>query len=138
VWWDCRQFYGFAVLGAAHAVAAERWKIRLYLRQIPQGMANLHQTAFFVSQITALTRNLAQVPAQQRKRKIVQVFKLNSILGITQGDFPVTTESDSIVEYSMRKTSIFKIGRKLFHGFGCVIRITQRLHKQETVSRRTY
>jgi hypothetical protein len=46
-------------------------KFRLYLQQIPWGMANLHRTAVFVSQITALTRKPAQDPAQQRKRKIV-------------------------------------------------------------------
>jgi hypothetical protein len=61
-------------LGAANAVGTEWWKIRLYLQQILSGMANLHRTAVFVSQITALTRKLAQYRAQQRKLKIVQVL----------------------------------------------------------------
>jgi len=97
--------------GAA-AGRTEGWKFRLYLQQILAGMANLHRIAVFVSQITALTRKSAQDPAQQRKRKIVQVLKFNSILRIAQGNFLMTTESDSIVEYSMIKTSVFKIGRK--------------------------
>jgi hypothetical protein len=58
-------------LGAADAGKTEVDKFRLYLQQIPWGMANLHRTAVFVSQITALTRKPAQDPAQQRKRKIV-------------------------------------------------------------------
>ena len=119
-------------------VKTEVHKFRLYLQQILAGMANLHRTAVFVSQITALTRNLAQGPAQQRKRKIVQALMSNSILGITSGNFQTMIGSDSIFEHSIRKTSVFKTGRKLFHGFGCVIRITQRFHKQEMVSRRTY
>jgi hypothetical protein len=124
-------------LGAADAGETEVHKHRLYLQQIPWGMANLHRTAVFVSQITALTRKPAQYPAQQRKRKIVQVLEFNSILGNTQGNFVMRLKSDSINEYSAIKTSVFKIGRKLFHRFGCVIRITQRLHKQEMVSRCT-
>ena len=113
-------------------------KFRLYLQQIPWGMANLHRTAVFVSQITALTRKPAQDPAQQRKRKIVQVLAFNSILGITLENFVPVPDSYSIFIYSEPKTSVFKIGRKLFHRFGCVIRITQRFHKQEMVSRCTY
>jgi hypothetical protein len=124
-------------LGAADAGETEVHKFRLYLQQIPWGMANLHRTAVFVSQITALTQKPAQYPAQQRKRKIVQVLKFNSILGNTQGNFVMRLKSDSINEYSAIKTSVFKIGRKLFHRFGCVIRITQPIHKQEMVSRCT-
>jgi hypothetical protein len=124
-------------LGAADAGETEVHKYRLYLQQILSGMANLHRAAVFVSQITALTRKPAQYPAQQRKLKIVQVLAFNYILGITQGNFPMTIGSDSIFEYSTIKTSVFRIARKLFHRFGCVIRITQRIHKQEMVSRRS-
>jgi hypothetical protein len=137
VWWDCRQFYGFAVLGAADAVVAGRWKIRLYLRQIPQGMANLHQTAFFVSQITALTRKPAQYPARERKLKLAQVLRFNSILRITHGGFMTTTYNDPIFGYSQQKASFSKMNAICFMAPSSVTEITQHLHKQEMVSRCT-
>jgi hypothetical protein len=76
-----------AALGAAIAGMTELHKFRLYLPQIPWGMANLHRTAGFVSQITALTRKPEQYPAQMRKLKMVQVVLLNSVLGVAERNF---------------------------------------------------
>ena len=45
-------------------------KISVVFPQIPPGMANLSKNSFFVSWITALTRKLAQYPAQKRKPKM--------------------------------------------------------------------
>jgi hypothetical protein len=58
-------------LGAVDAGETEVHKFRLYLQQIPWGMANLHRTAVFVSQITALTRKPAQDGAEKRKLKLM-------------------------------------------------------------------
>jgi hypothetical protein len=71
-----------AALGAAIARTGELHKIQLYLPQIPSGMANLHRTAVFVSEITALTPKPEQYPAQKRKLKIAKVLTRKSILGV--------------------------------------------------------
>ena len=90
-------------------------KFRLYLQQIPPGMANLHRIAVFVSEITALTRKLAQYRTQKRKPKIVKVFALNFILGITRGNLAVTPKRKFLFRYPRSENSIFKIARKFFH-----------------------
>ena len=102
-------------MGAADGGKAELLKFRLYLPQIPPGMANLHRTAVFVSEITALTRKLTQYRAQKRKLKIVKVFEFNSILVITQGDFVIMSSRYSIFRYSRPENAIFKTARNLFH-----------------------
>lgn len=103
-------------MGAADGGKAELHKFRLYLQQIPPGMANLHRTAVFVSEITALTRKLTQYRAQKRKLKIVKVFEFNSILLITQRDFVIMSSRNSIFRYSRSKNPLFKNERNLFHG----------------------
>src|ERR1700753_171341 len=70
-------------------------------------MANLHRAAVFVSQITALTRKLAQYPARERKLKIDQVLGFNSILGFTQGNFMAMIDRASIFRYSVGKVPSF-------------------------------
>jgi hypothetical protein len=89
-------------------------KIRLYLRQIPQGMANLHQIALFVSQITALTRKPTQYPARERRLKLVQVLRFNSIPRITGGSFMTTIYNSPIFGYSRQKASFSKMNAICF------------------------
>jgi hypothetical protein len=94
------------------------------------------KTAFFVSQITALTRKLTQYPAQKRRLKLAKVLAIVSVLEVAMEDLQVMSDRNFIFEYSAEKTALFKIVRKLFHGVGCVIEITQDLCMQEMVSRR--
>jgi hypothetical protein len=68
---------------------------------------------------------------------LVQVLAIVSVLGIAMGDLQMMSDRSFVFGYSAGKTTLFKIVRKLFHGVGCVIEITQDLCMQEMVSRRS-
>jgi hypothetical protein len=67
---------------------------------------------------------------------LAKVLAIVSVLEVAMEDLQVMSDRNFIFEYSAEKTALFKIVRKLFHGVGCVIEITQDLCMQEMVSRR--
>jgi hypothetical protein len=68
---------------------------------------------------------------------LAKVLAIVSVLGIAMGDLKMMSDRNFVFGYSAEKTTIFKIVRKLFHGVGCVIEITQDLCMQEMVSHRS-
>jgi hypothetical protein len=68
---------------------------------------------------------------------LAKVLVIVSVLGTAMGDLKMPSDRNFIFGYSAEKTTLFKIVRKLFHGLGYVIEITQGLSIQEMVSRRS-
>jgi hypothetical protein len=76
-----------------------------------------------------------QYPALKRQPKMAQVLAIYSILEIAMGNLEMMSDRDFIFGYPTAKATVFKIVRKLFRGVGYVIEITQKLRRQEMVSR---